>query len=418
MIQNNERETQELRKPMPASHRCSNGKNGGSPPAPPATASARICFVAPAAWPFLSGANDIEVIGGAEVQQGILARALAAAGHSVSMITLDYGQQDGVEVGGIRCYKTHTPEEGLPVLRYITPRLTSFWRALHRAGADVYYTRSASHITAFVAEYCRQNGRKSIYAGASDADFIPGQEPIRFGRDRWLFRRGLARTNAVIVQNGHQYATCKTNHGLTPLLIPSCYAPQANTSADRAGHVLWVGSIVERKRPELCLRLAREMPHLKFVMIGGASPDADSRSFYRKIATAARSLPNLEFLGFLPYRQTERYFDRSRVFLNTSRIEGFPNTFLQAWARGLPTVSFVDTGSREGGHPVCNTVQTTAEARAEIHHLMTDDVRWKHASDICRSHFSAHHSLEAVTGMYMRVIAGLAGTMRQRAGSG
>jgi len=61
----------------------------------------RICFVAPTAWPILAGSTEIPVVGGAEVQQTFIARALVQRGYRVSMICHDYGQPDRAVVDGI-----------------------------------------------------------------------------------------------------------------------------------------------------------------------------------------------------------------------------------------------------------------------------------------------------------------------------
>jgi glycosyltransferase involved in cell wall biosynthesis len=60
------------------------------------------------------------------------------------------------------------------------------------------------------------------------------------------------------------------------------------------------------------------------------------------VAAAAARLPNVNLLGPVRYRDSGDLFDRAKIFLNTSMIEGFPNTFLQAWVRGVPVVTFFD----------------------------------------------------------------------------
>jgi glycosyltransferase involved in cell wall biosynthesis len=374
---------------------------------PAATGQAHICFVAPNAWPVFSGNADIRVVGGAEVQQSILARMLARAGYRVSMICLDFGQAEVVEVDGVSVHKAHQPDAGLPVLRFVYPRLTGMWQAMRRVDADVYYQRSTAMLTAVVAAFCRLHGKHSIYAGASDTDFIPGQELIQYRRDRWLFECGLRAVDQVVVQNPLQQRLCQENYGRAAVLIPSCYALPAGTRHRAGQYALWVGVMRRTKRPELFLELARQLPAQRFVMIGGAGTDAGDDRYFESMRQIAASLPNVEFTGFLPLAKVEPYFDRARVFVNTSEFEGMPNTFLQAWARSVPTVAFVDTGFRLRGEPVYRSIQSIEEAAGEVMRLFTDDIHHRHAASRCHEYFEATHGTAGVLAHYQFLLDGL-----------
>ncbi len=369
-------------------------------PLHPAGTSPRphICFVAPNTWPVFSRDPDNEVIGGAEVQQSILARALACAGYRVSMICLDFGQPQGVLLDGVTVHKAHRPDAGLPVLRFVHPRITAMWRAMRAVDADVYYQRCSAMLTAVVAAFCHRYGKRSIFASAADLDFVRGSQPIRYLRDRWLFEQGLKRVDRIVVQNAAQQQNCRANYGRESTPIPSCYELPAGVSPHTGDCVLWVASMRERdyKRPELFLELARRLPRRRFVMIGGAGGNASTNAGFERIRNAATALPNVEFTGFLPLPRVEPYFDRARVLVNTSLHEGMPNTFLQAWARGVPTVAFIDTGARLRGEPLYRVVGGVEEAAAELERLFTDEEHWRRASARCREYFSCTHSTSTV----------------------
>ena len=376
----------------------------GAPPR--ATRKPHVCFVALTAWPVLSGDTSIAMVGGAEVQQSVIAPALAARGYRVSMICLDHGQPDRAVVRGVTVHKAYSPEAGLPVVRFVHPRMTSLWEALKEVDADAYYQRTSAVSTGVTAAFCRRHDRYMIYAGASDVDFVPGRQDIEYLRDRKIFEWGLKRADRVFVQNEAQLTSLRANYGLHGLLIPNCYEPPAGERAGRGGdYVLWVATVRPSKRPELMLELARRMPQHRFVMIGGADPGRRAEEYHREIAAAAATLPNVEFKGFLPFAEAERWFDGARVVVNTSLYEGFPNTFLQAWSRGVPTVAFIDTGSRAQGQPVYDIVADVDDMAVRVDRLMREDILWEQHSHRAETYFRESHSVEAIAALYDRELA-------------
>lgn len=367
--------------------------------AEPSPAGARICFVALHAWPVLSRDPRIAMAGGAEVQMAILARLFARHGYAVSMITLDHGQREGERIDGVTVHKAFAPRAGVPGLRAVHPRLTAMWRALERADADIYYCRSVTMWLRVLAEFCRRRGRRALYAGASDMDFVAdigGQ--LASARDRWLYRSGLAAADAIVAQNEFQRASCLENYGREAVVIPSCYElGESGAGAPRQKDlVLWVGMLEQNKRPELFLDIAERLPHRRFVLIGG--PRAGAQSCYEAIRRRAAGLANVQATGFLQLAEAETWFDRARVLVNTSLYEGMPNTFLQAWARGVPTLATV-------GNAIA--FETADQAALEIERLFTDEGHWRAHSRACRTRYEEGHAPALVLAHYRRLFEGL-----------
>lgn len=364
-----------------------------------------ICFVAPTIWPIFAchlphSGVQIKSVGGAEVQQSLLARTFVRAGYPVSIITMNYGQEADIELDGIKIYQIYRPEEGLPVIRFVYPRLTSIWSALKRVGADVYYQRACGMLTGVVGQFCRTYERRFIYAAASDADFENDLPMIEYRRDKWLYRHGLQHVDRVVVQNEKQQQTCKRNFGIDTVIIKSGYEVPENAVSNLQGYVLWAATLKDLKRPELFIELARRLPNIRFRMVGGGEGSA----LYERVRTLVSQLPNLEFTGFVPYPQMDDQFDGARIFVNTSTWEGFPNTFLQAWARGIPAVSFIDTGSKVEGKSVVISVSDLEQMVTQVNRLMTEDAAWYEVSERSKRCYNLEHRPEAILNSYEEII--------------
>ena len=365
-----------------------------------------ICFVAPNAFPLLSGDEQTPLIGGAELQQVLVATGLAKRGYRISMVCRDFGQPNGIECDGVTVFRTFRLDRGIPGLRFLWPRLTRTWRGMSAADADIYYQRTAGMLTGVVAEFCRRYGKRSVFAAAGNPDLERNTSRIRFTRDRWIYEYGLRHVDAIIVQNDEQAELCKTNFGRNALQIKNCY-PAVHRKTEVPGNaVLWVSTIRQIKQPQLFLELAESMPNHQFRMIGG--PGRGEEALYRSIEERARKIANLEFQGFVPYSRIDAEFDKAVAFVNTSESEGFPNTFLQAWSRGIPTIAFIDSGARAAGQPIGLQVDSLDAMRESLSNwLMNEGARAKDG-DRCLDYFELNHSPNHVLDLYERLFMQLA----------
>jgi glycosyltransferase involved in cell wall biosynthesis len=379
----------------------------------------RIAFVGLENLPVLARGFERHGIGGEQVQQTLLARALAQRGHEVSMIVADYGQPDGLVVDGIRLHKAHGLTEGIPVLRFVHPRLTRLWSALGRADADVYYLSCAGPQLGFVVAFAARAGRRVVFRIAHDADCDPHRLLVRFWRDRRIYEWGLRRADVVLAQTESQQQALRMHYGLdsqvASMLVeaPGALRPFAQRDVD----VLWVNNLRPFKRPDRMPELARALPELRLHMIGG--PLAGHGVLYERIEREAGLLPNLVFHGQLPYHATNDWYGRARLFVNTSDSEGFPNAYLQAWRRGTPVVSFFDPDGLIERQGLGWAVRKPEQMARVIARVANDPAAWHEASRRCLGYMDAHHGEDQVIAPYLGAfgVADPAGSSARRTGA-
>lgn len=374
---------------------------------------ASICFVSLNNYAVLSGDASVRHIGGAEVQQAHIARGLVARGHRVSFVTLDHGQPDvgpaSRPVTGIRVYKAYRKDAGLRGLRFFHPRVTGLWAAMHRADAEVYYQRGIDLESGLVAAWCRRHGRKFVFALAHDSNCYHDL-PSRHGwHERILCRYGLRQADRIISQTEFQRSVLHDEYGLDSTVIRSCAVDPLGGTAEAprtAGprRLLWVGRFSREKRLGLLLDLAERLPRLMFDVVGQAN--AESAEAYEWQERAQR-MPNVTMHGYVPSARMGAFYAGAAALICTSLAEGFPNTFLEAWSRGVPVITTVDPDGLVSEHGLGLVIDSAAEATAAVGAFADDLARIEACGERARRHFVTHHGIASAVEAYEQVMVEL-----------
>ncbi len=287
--------------------------------------------------------------GGAEVQAYIKARYLASRGRDVIYLTSrPEGAPEEEVVEGIRVIrKLRMP---FPLRNTLT-----IFREILRLRPCIVYTRMnwPALLPAGIAS--KIISARTVWFATEDAtlhhwfnlrstmDAARGYEksklkiPLLIANaflEDLFFNLGLRLTDHVFAQNEFQRRMLKDRFGMEARLFKSVQEiPETHPEKSPVPMILWAGNFGRRKRPEIFVEIARRMPQYDFVMIGKA------KGTHKNMLKDAP--PNLRYAGYVPFEESEAFFERAWLYVNTSEEgrEGFPNTFIQAWKHRTAVVS-------------------------------------------------------------------------------
>jgi glycosyltransferase involved in cell wall biosynthesis len=371
-----------------------------------------VCLVALQAYPILLDLPGSH--GGAEVQQTLLARALAARGHPVSVVSLVHGGPDDLVHDGIRVLTSFSLTGGIPGTRFL-PRMRKLWLAMAKADASIYLHQCAGALAGVVAAYCRRRGRAFIFQTASLDDVDGGYVRHANPRDRWLYRRGVMGADAVIVQTEEQRVSLLANFGRDGTVIPNGHLlPPRRAAPGTGGAIVWVGMVRAVKGPERFLELARLLPERRFVLFGGNDLEP---AYVEGIRRAAAGLPNLELRGFRSREEILAALGDALCLVNTSDHEGLPNTYIEAWSVGIPVVTLGnDPDGRIRARGLGEVVGTVREMAETVERLARAPELRLAFFDRCRAYCESEHDIDRLIGRYEElfrgVLSGQAGVWR------
>ena len=159
--------------------------------------------------------------------------------------------------------------------------------------------------------------------------------PSVFLRNFYLWSTSQA--SLVIAQSIDQSKIYKKTFGIKPEIVYNAQFP-IKTDMQKSYSkikVLWIGKIF--KNPEKFIDLSEAMKLndiFEFIMVGMLSLDQK-----KSISERQKNNVNIKYLGQLPREKVYYELENAHVLINTSDSEGFPNTFIEAWQRGVIIIS-------------------------------------------------------------------------------
>lgn len=264
------------------------------------------------------------VSGGAELQVALLGQALTCLGHEVTFMGSDMALSQAASLQGVKLLRGgrfHTG--GLLDTAYALPLLM---HALNQQKPDYVLILGWTAWLYILLRLRPLFKYRLVFICGLDTE-VNG-EFRRMHPVRGAFFEKAVRDADIRFAMSETQAKLYRQRGMKCAFYRNLILPRAvPRTVQKEVDLLWVARCQPIKQPHLFLDLVEKLPiTIRCQMI---CPKEDVR-LWQSIQKRAATLPHLTLLEKVPYHQIQQYFDKAKIFVNTSAFEGWPNSFIQA----------------------------------------------------------------------------------------
>lgn len=289
--------------------------------------------------------------GGAELQAGFIARKLAE-NHKVHFIFVNpiknIGKHkipeidDGIFLHSMKRYRNKI------FGRFFFFNYRELLKLLNKIDPDIIYQRGGKPYLGIISRLWKKNKKRLVFGISMDTNCSKTgildlnrkffQYPSKI-IDGLFTITGLENANLIIAQTKYQQQQIRENYKKESIVIPNGHhVPSGPFKKTDPITISWIANIKTWKHPEIFIKLAEKCKDLNAKFIYAGRPA--SGEYQKMLLKMTEKIPNLKYLGEIPFEKTNELLSQSSIFVNTSlKKEGFPNTYIQSWMRETPVVT-------------------------------------------------------------------------------
>lgn len=355
--------------------------------------------------------EDKYQFGGAEVRGVTIANQLSQQSIDVSVIIKQHHKSIDTKVGNVSVisHDYYSPK-GISFFKKIQSSLFFFlyfkskmskdtyfkWYHYLKVDAEYYAAFELTETTRELVNFCEIFNRKFILFVASDGELSYDRESAGAMKvNKNLAANIIERSYKIFVQNQYQLNKLFENFNRTGIQINSplpLNIDKSDFNTNDRKYITWIGKSNSVKQPKIFIELAKQFPNEKFFMI----MNKNDNELYNETVS---SLPkNIIFKESLTFHEVNQILSNSKLFINTSLYEGFPNTFLQAAYFSVPVISlnvnpdhFIDKS--KGGIYCSGKYELLTEA---VRNIDSSSLAYREMAKNIYSFVTKHHSVSSV----------------------